>query len=689
MPSSTCALPRDKTGAFLTEVGLKHAKDGRRESVRPAERVAVPHPPSDSPGTCRRRLSVSPGKRRTSILNGVDGTTNAAGPCQPTKPGGGRGIRSLIQKAAKKTILVVRTKNAMQAAEGVTIRFTSAHPTDLPRSVQLPQIIDKVLDHALVLITKDKPMARSSFFTSCHHIHEFREAFLAATEINALLKDLFWFATARIFQPGQHSELEQHFFGRISDSFTALFVRIQMPPALQHQPQLQHQSIHARSRQKQTATRFLDVIPDVVAQVLFAALYEAFPKSRDALLRTESQLAVRQLCFSWLGGIENGGNREVATISSCTHWLPVGRESPKRIAALADFPAMRNRMLRAERIERTKLATRNRHAASVDIAAPKSSGLESLTRSDHVRYRHHHHHHHQPHQYGENDLSDPLGLHQGRERRESAGGSPTHSPSRSRKLTRATKNTRSNNDGGGSPAKYNISPGREGDEQTPKCEIRDETRERCVYEMQNSPLVTSFTGRHSISAAAGRLRVQLRITNSGISDTLPSVDDSPPRSATTPIPSKSTPMDQALVRLAVHAPRERRRRVADPSGFMLALSHIEMEGDVVRGSREAAKQATQERDAHDRRQLAAAQKGLDKELAALRPRSTKMHEFSNQIVSKKRIDTMIGASPGTCVTLASSGVVSSNSNTEGRSASTNASPSVRTPLMPRVSKGAR
>ncbi|KAF1334304.1 FWWh motif containing Protein, partial [Globisporangium splendens] len=237
-----------------------------------------------------------------------------------------KNIRSMIQKAAQKTILVVRAKNATQAAENVTIRFHKSHITGTPRCVQLRHVCDKVLNHVHYSSKKKKT--------------QYRDIFANAAEVDALLKDMFWHLTAHCFQRDRHPQLEQSFYQRIADNFTSLFIRLQMQP---------------QSRD----SGFFDILPDVIAQILFIALYEAFPKSRKNTMTNEMWRTILHICHCWILGF-------VPADLSWSHWIAVDQESPKRIAALADFPAMRNRMLRAERVERTKLEVKNRYGASLE-----------------------------------------------------------------------------------------------------------------------------------------------------------------------------------------------------------------------------------------------------------------------------------------------------------------------------------
>lgn len=154
-------------------------------------------------------------------------------------------IRTMMQRAAHKTILVVRTKNSIQAAEIVTVRFYQHKVTEVPRSVQLSQIRSKVV--------------QNTRFGSIKKRDQFDKIFSEASEIDALLKDMFWYLTAHCFQPNRQPQLEASFYQRIADSFTSLFVRLQMKPS---------------SRD----SGFFDQLPDVVAQILFVSLYEAFPR---------------------------------------------------------------------------------------------------------------------------------------------------------------------------------------------------------------------------------------------------------------------------------------------------------------------------------------------------------------------------------------------------------------------------
>lgn len=432
-----------------------------------------------------------------------------------------KNIRSMIQKAAKKTILVVRAKSATQAAEHVAIRFNKNHITDIPRSVQLRYVCEKVLDHVQYSSKKKKL--------------RYQEIFVNATEVDALMKDMFWYLTAHCFQSDQHPQLEQSFYQRIADNFTSLFIRLQMQP---------------QSRD----SGFFDMLPDVIAQILFMALYEAFPKSRKHLMTSAMRCKILHVCHCWILGF-------VPAALSWSHWIEVDQESPKRIAALADFPAMRNRMLRAERIERTKLEVKDRHGSSLDDTA-----LDDV-----------------------DDMRDKL-------------DSDGHEKAPDDKLPRLHQNANS------VAAHGHTSGGN----------AHMETRERCVYQMRNSPLVDAFLKRHHLEANSAHLKVQLRMTN-----------------------GKNFDLHNQEALHPTNFPHGRRRRIVDPKAYSEVLHQIEAFGDNVRHTYASGKKKMQDQDLLEKKQLVMAQRDLESQLGELKQRGEKMHEYSNLLVSKGRIDAMM------------------------------------------------
>lgn len=428
-----------------------------------------------------------------------------------------KNIRSMIQKAAQKTILVVRTKNATQAAENVTIRFHPERLTDTPRSVQLDHLREKVLDHLE--------------FASAGKKTRFHDLFINSSEINTMLKDLFWYFTAHCFQTGSHTHIEDCFYQRVADVFTSLFTRLQM-------------------KRSSRDSGFLDRLPDVMAQIVFMALYEAFPKSRKRMMVSGLRQQILHICYTWMLGF-------VPADLSCSHWISVDQESPKRIAQLAEFPAMRNRMLRAERVERTKQDVRHRH----------SSALENDEEEEDSRL----------------DAADDDGL-----------------PSVSAK--------RSSDDAASQPPRA----------------VRVETRERCVYQMRNSPLVDVFLKRHQLQSNASHLHVQIRLTGGNHVD-----------------------LHNQEALHATTLPRERRRRIVNPKTYADALQQIERFGDAVRTSYASEKKQMHDRNVLERKEALRAQQSLDSQLGELRRHLDQMHAFSNLLVSQGRIDAMVSASNAT------------------------------------------
>ncbi|TMW65886.1 hypothetical protein Poli38472_003651 [Pythium oligandrum] len=427
-----------------------------------------------------------------------------------------RNIRSLIQKAAQKTILVVRTKNATQAAENVTVRFHKNQMTEVPRSVQLRYLCSRVLDN----LRFTPSSANDSSVVPARKRRLFQEIFTSAPEVNALLKDMFWYLTAHCFQPGRQLQQVENFYQRIADNFTTLFIRVQ---------------VQSSSRD----CGFFDKLPDVLAQILFMALYEAFPKSRKHMMSPELRREILRKCYGWILGF-------VPAELSWSHWMPVDQESPKRIAALADFPAMRNRMLRAERIERTKLEVKNRHSTVLD----EEDDTE--------------------------DMSEIM-----------------------------------DEDGAALPPVHNHASSHH-----PKPLI--ETRERCVYQMQNSPLVEAFLKRHHLQANANQLQVQLRLTS-----------------------GKNFELQQQEALKLTTLPRQRRRRLVNPKAYAEALDQIETFGNNVRATYAAERKTAHDQTSSERRQVVSESRDLDSRFEELKHHSAKMHEYSNLLVSQGRIDALV------------------------------------------------
>lgn len=504
---------------FITEVDNSSSSPTAKKSFRDANA-------KDSDGDVRpgeRASRFSPAKGKAAGGAGGGGEVFRVIDSMGEKQQRSKNIRSMIQKAAQKTILVVRAKNATQAAENVTVRFNKNCITDVPRSVQLRHACDKVLRHVHYSSKKKK--------------QQYREIFTSATEVDALLKDMFWYLTAHCFQSNKHLQLEQSFYERIADNFTSLFIRLQMQP---------------QSRD----SGFFDMLPDVIAQILFMALYEAFPKSRKNMMSNEMRRKILHTCHCWILGF-------VPADLSWSHWIAVDQESPKRIAALADFPAMRNRMLRAERVERTKLEVKNRHGSSL----ANDSAMDDL---DDVR-----------------DELDP-------DARDTAG--------EDEKLPRLPH--------GHSNCTSVVNAGAH--------HGHVQTRERCVYQMRNSPLVDAFLKRHQLEANAGHLKVQLRMTN-----------------------GKHFDLKNQEALHETRLPRGRRRRIVDPKAYTEVLGQIESFGDSVRQAYASEKKQMRDRDAAEKKQLLAAQRELEEQLGDLKQHGIKMHEYSNLLVSKGRIDAIM------------------------------------------------
>ncbi|KAL4161349.1 hypothetical protein PRNP1_001904 [Phytophthora ramorum] len=447
-------------------------------------------------------------------------------------------IRNMMQRAAHKTILVVRTKNSIQAAEIVTVRFNQHKVTEVPRSVQLAQIRTKVLRHTR--------------FASAKKRVQFEKIFSDAREIDAILKDMFWYLTAHCFQPDRQPHLEGGLYQRIADTFTALFVRLQMKPS---------------SRD----SGFFDQLPDVVAQILFVALYEAFPRSRKTIATDDVKHEILRTCCCWILGFVPADLRY-------DHWVVVDQDSPKRIAELADFPSMRNRMMRAERVERTRQAVRTWHEDQDDDPD------EAAMAGDHQLRE-------------KQDMSEPL----------------PH--------LQAHSKTRRNSTFSVSPPKNHIHPASssgKGDTNS-KAAAHVETRERFTYEMCNSPLIGAFLARHQLEANTPRLRVQMRLTSGKQRDL----------------------SEQEALRAAAGVVPSRRRRLVDPTAFGDALVELETFGNAVRHAYSKEREQARNLDSRERRRLVGEHRALDTQLSELRQSGERVHEFSNQLVSKAHIEALL------------------------------------------------
>ncbi|KAG7389465.1 hypothetical protein PHYPSEUDO_010350 [Phytophthora pseudosyringae] len=498
-----------------------------------------------------RGLSTNASKKeKTSDLRSAEGATEVFQLIDKMaeKQQRGKRIRAVMQRAAHKTILVVRTKNSIQAAEVVTVRFSQHGVSDVPRSVQLAQICAKVVRH--------------THFASAKKRSQFEKIFTEAREIDALLKDMFWYLTAHCFQPDRQPQLEANLYQRIADSFTSLFVRLQMT---------------ASSRD----SGFFDQLPDVVAQILFVALYEAFPRSRDPLSSDEIRHEILRTCYCWILGF-------VPAELSYDHWVAVDQDAPKRIAALADFPAMRNRMMRAERVERTRQAVKTWHEDQDDD--PEETAISPVSGE------------HQP------------------------GGEQEASESNAKLLPQlqAHRKTRRSSAFSISPAKNHPRPasdnGKSDGSAKPAAHV--ETRERFTYEMCNSPLIGAFLARHQLEANTPHLRVQMRLTSGKQRDL----------------------NEQEALRAAVGVAPARRRRLVDPTAFGDALVELETFGNAVRHAYSKERDQARNLDSRERRRLAGDHRALETQLSELRQSGERMHEFSNQLVSKSHVDEVLGPS---------------------------------------------
>lgn len=99
----------------------------------------------------------------------------------------GTKYRAMIQRAAKRTLIMLRAKTASQSLDRITVRFSPSQPTELPRSVQLPLLKQKVLAH-------------NNLDASSKTARLFKHLFQTSAELEAIVKDVFWYFIAHEFQ---------------------------------------------------------------------------------------------------------------------------------------------------------------------------------------------------------------------------------------------------------------------------------------------------------------------------------------------------------------------------------------------------------------------------------------------------------------------------------------------------------
>ncbi|ETV72982.1 hypothetical protein H257_12306 [Aphanomyces astaci] len=236
--------------------------------------------------------------------------------------------RALIQKAAQRTIMIVRAKHSAQTVQKITVRFSNHQPTDLPRTVKLPLLKEKIVCH-------------NRYDDSRKSTVLFRQVFESSPELEAIVKDMFWYIVSSEFQTGKHTKLEHDFYERVADNFTALFIRLQMNPATRD-------------------SGVMEKLPDAMSQLLFLALHDAFPISRY-LFDDDVRKKLITICYSWFVGF-------VPSKIAWEHWLPeLSMQSQRKSAGLHEFPALRNRVRRAERLEKIKTIEIQNHQKNVKL----------------------------------------------------------------------------------------------------------------------------------------------------------------------------------------------------------------------------------------------------------------------------------------------------------------------------------
>ncbi|KAF0697537.1 Aste57867_11780 [Aphanomyces stellatus] len=300
----------ETTGSSFHVVAVpEHSHRGRRPSFLTETILNPQAPPTHEPKTL------------AGILKKIGGESE-----KHTEPKSK--YRALIQKAAQRTIMIVRAKHSAQTVQKITVRFSTHQPTELPRTVKLPLLKEKIICH-------------NRYDDERKGTQLFRDVFESSPELEAIIKDMFWYIVSSEFQDGKHAKLEQDFYDRVADNFTALFIRLQMNHSTRD-------------------SGVMDKLPDAMSQLLFLALHDAFPISR-ILFDDDMRKKLITICYSWFVGF-------VPSKVSWSHWLPeLSMQSQRKSASLNDFPALRNRMRRAERLEKIKTIENQNHQRSIKL----------------------------------------------------------------------------------------------------------------------------------------------------------------------------------------------------------------------------------------------------------------------------------------------------------------------------------
>ncbi|RHY28275.1 hypothetical protein DYB32_006918 [Aphanomyces invadans] len=411
--AESIALPKDdevqspEPAAFHV-VALPEARhtNGRRASFL-TETILSSQAPPVEPAHTNRIL--------TNVLKKLASHSDTTGPETKSK------YRALIQKAAQRTIMIVRAKHSAQTVQKITVRFSTHQPTDLPRTVKLPLLKEKIVCH-------------NRYDENRKSTKLFRDVFETAPELEAIVKDMFWYIVSSEFQVRAVVEYGVDSHATAPDEPRDKGLRLAML---------------GRSLYNSTIG-VMEKLPDAMSQLLFLALHDAFPISRY-LFDDDVRRKLITICYSWFVGF-------VPSKVSWGHWLPeLSMQSQRKSAALNEFPALRNRVRRVERLEKIKTIEIQNHQKNV-----------KLKKED------------------EDDAKQHAGLSSNQE-----------------SVTNASKRA---DDCGDATAKCH-------QRQLPVVSQRLKSLERATYSLQNSPLITTFLKRHNLEHNAKGLNVDLRLTN--------------------------------------------------------------------------------------------------------------------------------------------------------------------------------
>lgn len=191
--------------------------------------------------------------------------------------------------------------------------------------------------------------------------------FLESHEVEEIAKGIFWWFVCDEFQPNRHEATKAILYSRISSQYVDYYLRCRR---CRRDSELLpgHQDVHN--------TQFFNSFHDPLAQIVYFSLRAAYPLSRAALDLQFKRRLLRTLS-NWTTGFS-------VEVPQCSHWMEdnqISGSNTKRTPAsrknnpallLAEFPALKNRMDRQNKLERIFTISKSADGA-VGMAAPNDN----------------------------------------------------------------------------------------------------------------------------------------------------------------------------------------------------------------------------------------------------------------------------------------------------------------------------